>query len=524
MLITQGKAHSKKEVFRALYIIFAQDLADKNFLAVGQTPESFAETRLYCHLNAKGYLQSFDLLQSSIITVSSEQIQDRETRFWHEVLEGGEGQCLSLRLDSEMLDDECSCHLPTSLEKKNYLFHILPKKSGFAAKVQRDLFFQPTAKLWTDYGPQHDTFFRSFGYTVLGPVFYSYGHWVIEQNVQTPFFGIMREGQFLSEVVARLGGEIGGLLYINRSLSLKASLGDANEEDALINFLVRSRIEPLSLKAALDQLNVSVRQEQLPFSPETLLSIEILPKILSWLNEKNIKDQIVYSAFQLQERLLRHIENVLSGHEGDLYLLDMGYAGNILSNLQKIFIYRNMNLMCRGRFLLSSVGAVWAQQRCEVLGFLAQNGAPAKFSHLYFRTPEILELCASANLGTTIDYTVSGEPICDLSPLPFQQYDEILEIQKGIFNYIDDFKGGGALKTDLDELKLQSQNILSRLIRQPNLQEAEKLGRWSYDENMGDKKGRKLIEFNKENLDYVKTSRGELFWPQARQVLDNVVE
>ncbi len=517
-----------------LYIQFGRQLLEEGALRTGSTPESFAEIRVYTQDKASGFKHSYQFLPNNIFSISLKKIMELEILYWEKLIFDNNEKKYHFENKNINASDLVTCHLPKTLgllSKENIVLDLnrIHKCSSILddhstkSSIPKTLF---QTSLLTRY---EGDFFSSFGYKTLGPIFCSYGLWVLAQELQTPCYGIMREGDFLSKVIATLGGNIGGQLYLSRLSSLKAVLADPDEEEAMINFLLRSRTGKISLLKAITSLEITDKKD-LPFDPATLISHDNLPKVMSWLNKNNIKEQWLSSARTCQINLIRHLEQIIESHRSELILLDMGYAGNILANLMKIFRYRNIDLKCRGRFFLSSVGALWAQRNgCEIRGFLSQNGAPHKFSSLYFRTPELLELCCAIREGTTTGYTNLGQPNQENAPLPKWQYLEIEKVQKGVLKFICEWQnlnymGQESMKDPkvIAGMEYEARKQLTRLLSKPTREEAERLGRWLYDANLGTEKLHSLAELRAcDEREIWKYSREDVYWPGAYSVLSH---
>ncbi|MFD2207936.1 hypothetical protein [Kiloniella antarctica] len=521
LILWEDKASSEIIVMRKLYILLGQELDALGVLAIGNNPESFAEMRLYSQSMAINYEHSFQLMPKNIFTKSLNFIQQLETNYWKSVVEKGTLQTSRLS-DTNNVDGNIDCFVPKikGVQGPHRLVCHSPevKKCKISIEGSTNNLFLINPKISGNLN-----FFERFGYVTLGPVFCTYGLWILAQNSKAPYYGLMREGKFLSNVVSALGGTIGGQIYVSRLTSVKAVLADPNEEEALLNFLLRGRNEPISLISAAKVLGID-QIEKIPLPPQTHISSENISKILRWFEQKEVKEQRLTEAKKCQTNLMRHLTQVTGDNITDLHLLDMGYAGNILANLSKIFAFQKMKIECRGRFLLSSIGAFWAQSKgCEIRGSISQNGAPFDFSTLYFRTPELLELCCSAKSGTTTGYDDMGNPICEQTPFGAQQYQEIEQVQKGVLEFIRDWR---KVQPSHDLGKLYhhsmaevSRSRITRLIRDPTLEEAQRLGRWLYDDNLGVNNLRCLTENLRDSDSLVKSTRSELYWPQALEKL-----
>ncbi len=512
---SEGKLSAPLSLIRIIFTQLGEMLATAGVLSKGISSESFAEIRIYVEKFSEDFYGIYRTLPENIFNTPLKKVMQLELQYWEKLLGASES---NPQFDLD-IDEYKACFIPTGIVGDNSFLNF------------RELCV-PTQKLLPKVNsPEHIPticytrrgFFYGFGYNTLGPVFCAYALWMLQQSPKSYLWGLMREGKFLARVSAELGGKIGGNLHISRLTSIKAAMADPDDQQVLINFLFRSRTDLLKMNDALIHMGVSEYKE-LPISIGSYISSENLSRVLEWVDSPMIKEQRLAHSKDIMGGLLAHLDMADVPASEDLVLLDLGYAGNILANLNSVFKYVGRNQVCRGRFLLSSVGSVWAQKKgCEILGCLTQNGAPYDFSSLYFRTPELLELCCSTESGTTVGYD-NGNPVCEKAPLPTQQYVEIKSVQEGIVQFIKNWKDEKNFSRDrsnhkdLSQMKQLAYMRLTRLFDDPTKDEAQKLGSWLYDHSpAGDLYG--LTEPRFKGLDPNKASRTELYWPQAHKVI-----
>ncbi|WP_417430166.1 hypothetical protein [Kiloniella sp.] len=513
-----------EENLRALYVILGTIINTEVGFAKGFDPESFAEIRIYCQRHSYNFTESFELVPVNIFSVSKKLIIKKEELFWEKIR-----PLISPGYFPQTIDGNIKCSVPYTDNAAEGIITLNQVQAKFFRNTPNlTLNSEPgRAKKYFEYKdekPAEDNFFHHLGYNILGPLFFTYGVWVLKNQTNSKCYGVMREGGFLSKVVSQLGGDVGPNLYLSRLSTVKAVLADPSEVVALENFLVRSRVEPASLNLLLEQLDLKCG-DNLPFSPETLVTAENVTKVISWLNKGDILEQRIAKSERCRANLLHHIFT-RTGDVDELNLLDMGYAGNILSNLSKVFAATDTPITLKGNFLVSSVGAVWAQNNnCIIRGYLSQNGAPVSFSRKYLRTPELLELCCSCQEGTTLGYEGDGKAVCVAPPLPDWQYKEIFDVQAGVLTFIRHWKEKYCIaeKTKSDEFEgihetKQLQDSLSRLIEEPSYEEARHLGNWFYDESLRDGQLFKLYG-NYKSIAVKKNTRSHVYWPQAAEMM-----
>lgn len=515
VFVSKGKFYSSSALARVLYQQLGQFLCKKDVFAVNITPESFAEIRIYVENFSDNFQGIYHHLPRNIFKKPLKKIEELEVKYWKNLFADES----SITQDRHPSSECTSYYLPNDITYENtFDFKLL-----FSKAQKTKVIFEET-ELFQKISVQ-DSFFYNLGYKSLGPVFCAYGLWVNRLSSDSLLWGLMRDGEFLSKVCSELGADIGGNLYISRMSSIRAAMANVDDQDILKNFLLRSHTDSLKMNDAIDLMGVS-KNSELPIDLDSVISAENLDTVIQWANRPLIKEQRYTNSVEMLNKILKHLNRSEVPADEDLVLLDLGYAGNILSNLNSIFKYAERQQVCRGRFVFSSVGSIWAQKNdCEILGGLVQNGAPYDFATLYYRSPELLELCCAPRCGTTVDYYEDGTPICAPTPLPEWQYREIGEVQQGILQFVKDWKDTTNYssevfnyKKSLDEILMAARQNLSRLIGKPTLEEAEKIGRWLYDHNAyGDLFS--LAEPRSKDFDFKRAGRSNLYWPQAYKVL-----
>lgn len=521
--VSEGLLFADIATHRRLFIDLGNALYNTNALSEHTTPESYAEIKLYAHEHAENYKQTFNFLPLNIFTISIEEVEKQEFVFFQKLL------CCDNQVNSSdnffFRTTKTACYLPSFYEKyqnKQVTIKRFNELSAYS-KIGATSF----ARNKNNIPDPARNFFYNLGYETLGEVFCSYGLWASSLSNESRGYGVMREGKFLGQVASMFGVNIGHDLYLSRLTSSVAAMADPEDKEVLLNFLLRSRVKEITIEEACEQLGIN-HLYNCDISIKAKITAQNLPQVISWLDSPQIKEQRIENSLSMRENLITHMENIISNSQRDILLFDLGYAGNILINLNKIFKDNALSTRFTGVFLLSSVGAIWTQKSGSIIrGFLAQNSAPVRFSTIYLRTPEIIEVCCSPKCGTTIGYESSGAPLCEEAPFPDWQYQQIEEVQHGILDYILDwqkehniFSGMHLRKGDFDIMAEQSREQLVRLIHSPTVEEAKNIGAWYYDENYGVKLKRQLFEKDACNESFYNVpDRTQVIWEQAWNVL-----
>lgn len=361
--------------------------------------------------------------------------------------------------------------------------------------------------------------FRRYGIERSGPVLTGFAQWALDHLRAEGIpkaFGVMREGRHLADVMRTLALPTDpaiGELWLSRYVALKAAITDSGA-DALPNLFWRARRRPVTVRAALGFWAVDWTPD-CPFGPEDAVDAAATPGFVEWLNHAGHMENILAQAADLRRRLMRHLRGVgaLDGAGGPLVLIDMGYAANIQRALHDCLRAEGVAVQTVGLYLVTSPGVVWAQQSgCRVLGYLAQNGAPADFMTLFARTPEVLELCAGDHRGSLVGFAADGQPELDVECYDQAQWRQMAAVQDGALAFVRTWAAIGHPTPPAEAVR----DRVRSLIRQPSAAEASMIGAWVYDTNGGSSASRSLTDCAGTS---VAPGRDALYWPQAAQVL-----
>lgn len=286
---------------------------------------------------------------------------------------------------------------------------------------------------------------------------------------------VMREGRLIADLTRSLGGPPMAETWLNRRLTMRAAIADAGDTEALLNFLVRARRQPLDGAAAARELG-------LDHGPPPAWRADVLDdttaqgRFLAWLGEGDAARQVTTVGRDLRRRLLVHVAACGADMTRPMTLVDLGYAGNIQHALARILAIEGGGPPPRGLYLLTTAGIRWARRAgCVAEGFVADGGDPAPLVRLFARSPEPLELCCTTpGLGTVADYGEDGAPRLLAPPWGDAQAAAMTRLQAEVISKV------GHVAGDVISARLS----LARLLALPSRAEAAAVASWVYDENM----------------------------------------
>lgn len=339
--------------------------------------------------------------------------------------------------------------------------------------------------------------FWTAGATIFGPALTGFSSWVHERARAvgaSKVFCLMREGQFLSELIVTAGISapqpvVAQTLWLSRQVCALASIESAGEAE-LHEFLTRRK--PGTVEGLLRQLSVdpSLVPELATLLPVPL-STKVLPQVESALADSpGAQRAISARAAQLRERLLTHLDAQLPA-EGPIVLVDVGWGGTMQSLLSELLRARGTPRQVVGLYLVThGVAERRALDGLVTEGFLHEGGDRGGLVGALLRTPEILEQVCIADEGSLIDIARDGGLVHAEARMPRSQVAEKVAVQQGVRAFQDLWavnrsSGRTLLRLDAPSTRLEMLACLSSMVSTPTTEEATAFGGWKHDENFG---------------------------------------
>jgi len=320
----------------------------------------------------------------------------------------------------------------------------------------------------------------------------------------------MREGRIIGGLLKTLSGIETQEIWINRDLSMRAAFG-CGDDDALYNWLVRTRIRPITANEAIQRL---LGRRVSGFDNNKPIDLDGAEKLLTDLQKAGLLQEVKESAAGLAQRLIAHWQGIVSHlSTNSALLLDFACAGNIQRSIQTVFNANGISTPVIGLNFVTTTGSIWAKRSgCVMQGCLAEDGEPAWMAQAYARTPELIEIFAAALEGPLLDYTNAGAPIlgsCFLNSAQVQSMHEAQQvILKSAAIYRDEMKD--YLSADLGRC------VWGRLLLEPLASEIEVIANWPLDVGLDGSVQRTLAPCLSNNLK--SWTKLETAWPSGSQV------
>ncbi len=251
---------------------------------------------------------------------------------------------------------------------------------------------------------------------VVAPVLAGFVSWLaaeIKESCMLPL-GVMREGRYLLRLLSCLHGVQGREIAVNRNLSLLAAYA-ADDDEALVNWLVRTRIKPLT-GGDLAKFSLSTKGD---VPVDGIIDLDLARTLVAKWGRQGEESPLWYAAKTARDGLTLHWKRTTEDAPNKGFvMLDFASAGNIQRSLQTVLEGENYPPVLRGLNFATTQGVIWAQQKgCEIRGFLSDAGQPSWIGDAYRRTPELIEIFAGCDLGPLQSYGSDGQPQWSDSPL-----------------------------------------------------------------------------------------------------------
>lgn len=356
-----------------------------------------------------------------------------------------------------------------------------------------------------------DDAYNQIAQWVVAPVLAGFCDWIAAQgklHAGAQALGVMREGRLLAELCAPLLPTKPQTVWLNRRLSMLAAFG-AGDDEALLNWLVRTRLTPISLYQAWEELTDVLPPPHLPDMPLDLTSAQAL--LQDWQND-GLMVMIRERAAALGQRLLRHWQSSAPKGEAPILLLDFASVGNIQRSLRTVLAAAGLPDRLIGLNFLTTAGARWAKTKgCSLQGFLADDGTPAWLAEAYGRTPELIEIFTAPPEGSLLDYDAAGIPVIGASFLHAEEAAALTRMQAQLPAVVAHYRKilGAALSPDLCRC------LWGRLLLQPLAEEVRALGDWPLDGGLDGAQSRTLAPRPKMPAPWTKST---IAWPAGSRL------
>lgn len=382
--------------------------------------------------------------------------------------------------------------------------------------------------------PQSLKPFWSYGAVVMGPVFTGFAEWVHERAAQLGcerVFPLMREGQFLAQLIDAAGAHTGtGVtatpLWLNRIVCARAALGSAGPQE-LSDFVASAR-NPPTMAQVVRTLGLSMSDLPTLAShagtrmDDGVVRAALMEEVAS---REDVRARVVLGAREQRERIVRYLQQATGLEEGLITVVDLGWGASIQDSLGQVTTLAGGRYSVAGLYLMTHEGAAAkALGGAGIMGFLGDFGVPDRAVELVLRAPEVLEQLCAADCGSQLGLGEDLEPILDEAP-PFRiQAVEADAVRKGILAFLREWtRYQSRVPGKLRPLSAAKDLVLPALLRSvgsPTAEEATLFGSWHHDEGRGSVRSEEIANLGlAEKFRYMDADQlqalpmSELYWP-----------
>jgi hypothetical protein len=333
-----------------------------------------------------------------------------------------------------------------------------------------------------------------FGAAVAGPLMAGFAAWA---SVTTEELGgaavhcLLREGGTIAELIRRVrpGGAPPVEVHASRWAILRAAVftGSVDELYGALarraDFRAEHVADAFGVPLALVQKVVGDTPHDHRARAGAVERIAAHPEL---------REQIVASSARLRGGVERYLERTLHlGGEGPVVLCDIGWSGMIQQGITDIAHGMGIDRDVVGLYsAITTVGQERASQGARMLAYLPSVGAAgraAAASAVIIRNPEILERIMTPPVGTLLEFTTEGEPVCMEGTEPRTESLDLA--QQGLLDVATCL--AASISADLAtwtadaEFRIALAESVAAVLQSPDGRVAEPLGGWHHDDVAG---------------------------------------
>ncbi|WP_442798700.1 hypothetical protein [Pantoea vagans] len=332
------------------------------------------------------------------------------------------------------------------------------------------------------------------GWTVLGPILYSFARFLKQQCELTPHVRLgflMRDGYMLREAYHALYPEAeSASLSISRFTAIKSSF---HSYQSIADYLTKT----LGTSTKVTQSGWAMIARHLMLSRIRRQKIESLLQkknycsdlLFKLLTGPGVVRETIARSLACRLRLISHLRKNVTLQAGDtLMLIDLGYAGTT-QNLLGPLLESALNIQVRGCYLIAAWTPGWKKNRTALIN---PDMADFRFIRTLTRFIASFEMLCSSHDFSVVDYSEEGEPLGEDAGLLKNKLVPVCEIQREALSCV---RLAGEQSIPYSQALRDSVAIdLARYIYLPLKMETDLLERLNFDINMGTKATKKCVD------------------------------
>ncbi|PSJ43236.1 HAD family hydrolase [Allosphingosinicella deserti] len=339
----------------------------------------------------------------------------------------------------------------------------------------------------------------ALGYAALGPVFYGFGRWLLdeaadlEQRTGKPvrMLFLLRDGHLPHLVHQAIAPESANASRgeISRLTSSAATL---TTEDAVTRY---------AKVATLSGYPADYTLARLLFPPaEANRIIRSLPKkgdqnqaLFRYLSKPQTIDVIMRRSRAFCDRMIEHVRAATGIQPGEtLMLVDLGYNGSVQNRVDRV-LAEALGVHVAGRYLLLAESEV---SGLDKKGFMDRRNYDDRALDALGSVVAVIEQLATVSQGSVIDYDPGGSPIRRDYTISDSQTRTRDRVQAACVQFARDVAGASHRRPQSDDVAWThgAAATLIRLMFLPTKEELAVLEAFDHDINLGTSSHVKLFD------------------------------
>lgn len=347
----------------------------------------------------------------------------------------------------------------------------------------------PFRALFTALTPELNTPDFLLGYYSLGPIMYSFAHFIQAEIAKMHRAGkqpkalfLMRDGHLPLLACQTINNQFNGhAVSISRFAAYAASF--RTEEDIaryLVGLGKSQRLNDIAHQLLLPDQIVAplIKMAEEHAQPEE--------EFMRLMLRNDIQKMIVSKSIAYWERLKRYLVKNIALQAGDtLVFVDLGYVGTVQRQLAPLF--KEMNVELEGRYLLTLNVSPQETQRIGLLDNRHYDDKTLLCIVLFIALFE--QLCTS-NEKSAVDYDHDGNIIYSQTRFSDEQYAKLADVQQACLRFVHQAKNFFGMMPRLMTEEIRRDVTLAELARMLFLPTGPELGylqAFQFDFNLGTK-------------------------------------
>ncbi|WP_165356298.1 HAD family hydrolase [Sphingosinicella sp. BN140058] len=330
----------------------------------------------------------------------------------------------------------------------------------------------------------------ALGYAALGPVFYGFGRWLLDEAAELE----ARTGKPVRMLFLLRDGHLPHLVH--QAIAPEATNASRGEISRLTSSAATLTTDDAVLRyakvATLSGYPADYTLSRLLFPPaEVSRIIRSLPKkgdqgeaLRRYLAKPQQLNQITRRSRAFCDRMIQHVRQATGIQPGEtLMLVDLGYNGSVQNRVDKV-LAEELGVHVAGRYLLLAENEV---SGLDKKGFIDRRHYDDRALDALGSVVAVIEQLATVSQGSVVDYNADGSPIRLEYTISDSQTRIRDQVQTACVQFAKDVDGASHRRPASDDVAWThgAAATLIRLMFLPTKQELTVLEAFDHDINLG---------------------------------------